>query len=95
MPAASYETALTSGHGCHPPQNVDTGSPDTYINGIPAARVDDPVTAHTCGNDTHSSTVSTGQTNVFINGKHAGIIGSGVQCGGIVAEGSRDTFIGP
>lgn len=84
----------TSGHGCHPPQTLLSGSSNVFINGIPACRQGDPVSAHTCGNNTHDGVISGGSSTIFINGQPAAIIGSDVSCGGVVAKGSDNVFGG-
>lgn len=94
MTAASFIGSLTSGHGCHPPQTITDGSSDTIINNIGAARVTDPVSVHNCGDNTHGGSVSSGESSVKINSLDAANIGGGVSCGGVVAQGSSDTFIG-
>ena len=42
----------------------------------------------------HSGVIAAGSSTVFINGIPAGRIGDPVSCGGNVAEGSGDVFIG-
>nr|DAL27908.1 MAG TPA_asm: Baseplate wedge protein [Caudoviricetes sp.] len=38
--------------------------------------------------------IASGSASVFINGKAAGRVGDPVSCGGTVAEGSSNVFIG-
>lgn len=95
MTVASFKTCLTTGHGCHPPQTITSGSSDTFTNNQPAASVGDSVSEHCCGSDCHGSTIDAGESSVLINGTAAANLGSAVQCGGAVASGSPDTFIGP
>ena len=83
---------LTSGHECHSVQTLISGSSNVFINGIPACRQGDPVSSHTCGNNTHAGTISAGSSSININGMPAAIIGSAVSCGGVVAKGSDNTF---
>lgn len=63
------------GHGCpacpHPAKGPCTaGSPDVFVNGLPAARKGDPgIHAACCGPNTW--TAAAGSGTVFINGKPA------------------------
>ena len=81
----------TTGHGCHPPQNIVEGSPDVFLNGLAVARVGDRVSSHTCGSNTHDGVIMAGVSNIFVNGQEIALIGSPVSCGGAVAQGSSDT----
>jgi uncharacterized Zn-binding protein involved in type VI secretion len=82
----------TSGHDCHPPQTLVSGSSNVFVNGKPACRQGDPVSSHTCGNNTHSGVVAGGSGTIKINGIPAAIIGSAISCGGVIAKGSDNTF---
>lgn len=94
MPAGARFGDICTGHDCFPPRTCDEGSPDTFINGKKANRVGDHWVAHTCGNNTHDSVLSTGSSKVFINGIPAGRVGDLIACGSAIAEGSSDTFFG-
>lgn len=66
-----------------------------YINGIPAGRVGDTYTAHGCPvHPPHTGVIAAGSATVFINGRAAGRIGDPVSCGGSVAVGSPNVFVG-
>ena len=93
MPSASRINDATSGHGCFPPQTVVAGSSDVLINGIPAARVGDAVTPHTCV-VTHPGTIAIGSSTVFINGVPAARIGDPIDCGSTLVGGSSNVNIG-
>ena len=59
---------------------------------MPAAtRLNDNDTGHDSCSPTALATAS---PNVFINGRGAGRVNDPVSCGGSVAEGSGDVFIG-
>lgn len=88
-------------HGClkcaHQVQGPATvGSPDVFINGMPALRVGDTgVHAGCCGPNTW--TAAQGSSTVFINGLPAVMMGHMTQhCGGVgsMVEGSSNVFIG-
>lgn len=70
---------------------VIAGSPDIFINGLPAARLGDPVRG-TCG---HIGAIVSGSNSVFSNGLPAASIGDIAQnCINVaVIGGSSDTLI--
>jgi len=98
MPPAHRKGDIGSGHGCHfPPSPATGGSPDVFINGLPAMRVGDSYAAHACAAGhagPHGRALSSGSASVFINGLPAGRIGDSIDCGGSAATGSPDVFIG-
>lgn len=98
MPGAARVTDTGSGHDCFPDSAVTAGSPDTLINGLPAARVGDPLAPHCCtcssGHGLHPRAIAAGSSTVFINGKPAARIGDAVSCGGSVSTGSGNVIIG-
>ena len=84
-----------SGHDTCPPVALMTSSETVHINGKGAGRVGDSYASHSC--DTHSphvGVIASGSSSVFINGKAAARIGDSISCGGTVAEGSSNVFIG-
>ena len=89
MPAASRKGDICVGHGCFPPTPATAGSPDVYLDKIPALRKGDAVAPHGCGNcPPHGRAVSAGSPSVFVNGRPLARVGDGVDCGGSVAAGS-------
>ena len=82
-----------AGHGCYGDHAINAGSPDVFINGIPASRADDVSTSHCCGPVCHTG-VMAGSNTVFINGKSAQKVGDPVDCGSTQSGGSPDVFIG-
>lgn len=72
------------------------GSPDVFVNGLPAVRVGDKgVHAPCCG--PNMWTAQKGSATVFINGKAAHRKGDADQhCGGMgqLTEGSTDVLVG-
>ena len=89
------------GHGClscdHSVEGPCTaGSPDVMVNGLPAARMEDPgVHSSCCGSN---KWVATGcSTSVFINGIGAHRLGDvTTHCGGTgtMTTGSPDVMVG-
>ena len=66
-----------------------------FINERGAGRLNDTYASHSCKiHSSHVGHVSNGSTTVFINGRPAARIGDSISCGGSVAEGSPDVFIG-
>lgn len=95
MPAQTRVGDNDTGHDACPPRSLAEGSPDVYINGIPAGRVGDAYVAHGCPvHPPHTGVIASGSGTVFINGRAAGRIGDPVSCGGDVAEGSGNVFVG-
>ncbi len=95
MPSASRKGDTGSAHGCFPPSNAIEGSPDVSINGQPALRVGDALAAHGCKDcPPHGRAVAAGSASVSINGKPAARIGDSIDCGGAMAAGSGNVFIG-
>lgn len=86
---------LDTGHDACPPTALNSASTNVFINGKGAGRVGDSYVAHGCVNHpSHSGVIASGSSSVFINGRAAGRIGDAVSCGGSVAEGSSNVFIG-
>ena len=84
-----------TGHDDCPSVSLVEASTDVFVNGIGAGRVGDHYASHSCEvHSPHSGVISAGSSSVFINGKPAGRIGDPVSCGGSVAEGSSDVYVG-
>lgn len=95
MPAASRITDYCTGHGCWPPRQGVTYSPNVKINGLGAHRVSDLWDIHCCPLDgCHASVVASGAANVFINGLPAARIGDSIACGSLIAMGSPNVNMG-
>lgn len=59
---------LTTGHGCWPPAQVQTGSPTVFANFIPVGRVGDLHVIHCCPDDScHPGSFISGSPDVFAN----------------------------
>lgn len=95
MAQATRKGDSNTGHDACPPASLSEGSPDVFINGKPAGRVDDKYEAHECiSHPSHQDFIADGSSTVFINGKKAGRVGDVVKTGGSVRDGSADVFIG-
>ncbi len=97
MPQASRLGDIGSGHACHfPPTPAIEGSPDVFINGKPAFRVNDALASHGCPAHApaHSRAAAVGSATVNINGQPAVRIGDAISCGGVMISGSSDVIIG-
>jgi len=95
MSAAARLGDLDSGHLCFPPRTGITGSTNVFINGRPAHRMGDGWNLHCCPKKgCHPGVVSGGSSSVFINGLPAARLGDSTGCGGIIAMGSSNVFIG-
>jgi uncharacterized Zn-binding protein involved in type VI secretion len=70
---------------------LTTGSPDVYINGIPAGFV---TSAAFCALHVSVQAVAIGSGTVYINGSPAAMVGAVTSCGAPVASGSHDVFVG-
>ncbi|MDF2414507.1 type VI secretion system PAAR protein [Aeromonas sp. 1HA1] len=82
--AAKVGNIGTDHDGFHPTA-ITAGSPDVFIDGIPAARVGDPLAPHDKPNHPpHPRKIASGSSTVFVNGKPLAITGSAVDCGGVI-----------
>lgn len=85
--AESTGERIGSEHMCAPSGQVAQGSPNVFINGLPAARASD---AETCD----AGVVAQGSASVFINGLPAARLTDKTSCGGQIVDASRNVFIG-
>lgn len=96
MPAITRQGDNDTGHDACPPRPLASGSPNVFVNGKAAGRVSaDSYALHGCiVHSPHSAVVSSGSSNTFINGFAVARVGDPVNCGGSVAEGSPNVFVG-
>ena len=97
MPAVVRVGDMSTGHPhCYPPTPASSGSPNVFINGIPAIRLSDPWVTHgACPvHRPHSGSSSSGSSTVFCNGKPLCRVGDSISCGDAMAEGSPNVFAG-
>ena len=77
---------------------IVSGSPNVKFNSLPAARAATPGELDTIACNKHSSgpapMLAQGSDNVFINDQPAARKGDMTTCGGTIAEGSEDVFVG-
>ncbi|MDX7783028.1 type VI secretion system PAAR protein [Aeromonas caviae] len=91
--AAKVGNIGTDHDGFHPTPII-AGSPDVFIDGIPAARVGDPLAPHDKPNHPpHPRKIASGSSTVFVNGKPLAITGGSVDCGGVII-GSGTVIVG-
>ena len=86
---------LDTGHDDCPGTPLNSASGNVFINGKGAGRLGDSYVVHSCPmHPPHSGVIASGSATVFINGKKSARIGDAVSCGGAVAQGSDNVFIG-
>ncbi len=71
---------------------IVSGSPDTFINGAPAARVGDKVAPHSRRGSHRAAILAKGSPDVFVNGQPLVREGDAASCGH-PASGSSDVFV--
>lgn len=72
-------------HDGFKPTKVTAGSPDVQIDGMPVARVGDPLEPHDKPNNPpHPRSIASGISNILINGKPIAMTGGAIDCGGVV-----------
>ncbi len=95
MPAQTRLGDTDTGHDACPTRPLVSSSGNVFINGKGAGRVGDSYVAHGCFiHPAHTGIIASGSSSVFINGLAAGRIGDPVSCGGSVAQGSPNVFVG-
>lgn len=99
MSGAARLGDICTGHECFPPRNSIEGSPDVFVNGRPFHRQGDGWAVHCCTHPEvphgcHGSVLALGSSSVYVNGRQAGRIGDPVACGGVIATGSSNVFVG-
>lgn len=94
MPAASFNGALCSGHGCFPPRPGIATATKTFAGGIAVLRLGDAYPIHTCGDNLHAGVVVVGSAKSFAGGIALARIADALDCGSVVAQGSDKSFSG-
>lgn len=95
MPAITRLGDADTGHDACPPTSLVSASSNVFINGIGAGRVGDSYAPHSCpAHSAHSGVIASGSSTVFINSRPAGRVGDSVSCGGSIAAGSGNVFVG-
>ena len=99
MPGAARTTDATTNHPPCGPGTCSTGSNNVFINNLMAFRVTDMDTPHGIPSGDpvvctpHTTPLSQGSPNVFVNGKPLGRIGDAFSCGIKVASGSGNVIV--
>ena len=82
----------------HVTGEIKTGSPNVFINGLPAAVATDSgkqlPSQVICSAHVGPQFIGEGSTTVFINGRPASRIGDHTTCGAKISGGSNNVFIG-
>lgn len=97
MPAVVRLGDTCTGHDCFPPRECISGSDNVFANNLPAHRVNDTWSVHTCTHPgvphgQHDSIQATGSNTVFVNGRAWARVGDSVACGSSNATGSPNVF---
>ena len=93
MPPVCRKGDICTGHADFNPRPNDEGSPNVFVNGIPAHRKGDHWMIHCNGVPVcHDSNALKGSGTVFVNGKDIMRIGDPIACGSKVATGSPNVF---
>lgn len=82
------------GHEAFPPTTIEEGSPDVFCNGKEVARLGDSCGQHQSPEPQppHPRKISSGSPTVFANSKKVAMLFSAVDCGGMIIQGSPDTY---
>lgn len=79
---------MGSDHDGFPPTPITSGSSTVTFDGIPAARMGDPLAPHSKPkHPPHGRTIAAGSGKVMIDGKPAARAGDAVSCGGVLLGG--------
>ncbi len=81
---------IDTGHPGAPPTPIITASTNVFTNGIPAGRKGDQLAPHHPG----IRLITEGSSSVHINGRPAARVTDAINCGGKMAIGSGNVFIG-
>jgi uncharacterized Zn-binding protein involved in type VI secretion len=93
MPAVHRLTDICTGHGCYPPRENASASPNVFANSLAAHRVGDAWQVHGCAVCVpHGASQASGSPNVFVNSKPWSRIGDAVDCGSSNQTGSGNVF---
>lgn len=89
---------MCSGHPAgptyFPPRPAMTGSPDVFVDGLPAVRVTDVWCPHTNILSVHPGSGIVGSPTVFCNGLPLMRMLDAIDCGSVAMMGSTTTFAG-
>ena len=95
MPAITTVGDIGSGHDACASTALLSGSNNCFINNKSVCRATDPLEPHGCSiHVAHPRMVSQGSTSVFINNLPAARLGDPISCGGLLVQGSGNSFGG-
>lgn len=87
MPVAAKLGDKGTKHDGYHETAITAASPTVFVDGLPAARLGDPLTAHSKrDHPPHPRQISTGSATVFIDGMPAARSGDAVDCGGVIVS---------
>jgi len=85
MPIAARLNDKETQHNGYYETVIIAGSPTVFLDGLPAARTDDPLTPHSRPeHPPHPRKIAGGSATVFIDSLPAARTGDAVDCGGVV-----------
>lgn len=85
MPSAAKLNDKGTQHDGYHETVITVGSSTVFIDGMPAARLGDPLTPHNKpDHPVHSRKIASGSPTVFIDGLPAARTGDAVDCGGVL-----------
>lgn len=93
----AYIGSTETGHSTYPPRITASGSGNVLVNGRGIHRKGDGWGSHTntvLPYDTHSGATTSGSSSVYANGLPVARVGDGISCGGAIASGSSNVFVG-
>lgn len=70
--------------------NITSASPDTWVNNIKVARLNDTVQCAVHG----AQTISSASTKTFANSRGIARLGDSISCGATITSASPDTYAG-
>lgn len=75
--------------------NINSGSGNTFVNGLAVARIGDILSDHEFDDDDHiGESIVSGSSKTFVNGLALARVGGGCSLGAVISSGSGDTFDG-
>lgn len=92
MPGIARKTDIGSAHESWLETQIIEGSPNTTLDSLPIARDGDALESHTSNGNTHSRHISGGVDNVFLDSRRVAVIGTPIDCGGVIITGSNVTI---
>ncbi len=94
-PVSRAPVDVCTGHGCFPPRNTASGSPNVITNGYQTMRIGDPYQPHGCPpSPPHGGVAAGGSGTVLVNNRGVHRIGDAVSCGSSSATGSGNVIAG-